>query len=104
MFKKFSQLGRAFMLPIAILPVAGLLLGLGGALTNDAAIAQFPALNQAWLQTILQVMNAAGGAVFEFLPLIFTVGIAVGVADADKGTAGLAGVVSYLVLKHPLIC
>lgn len=102
MFKKFSQLGRAFMLPIAILPVAGLLLGLGGALTNDAAIAQFPALNQAWLQTVLQVMNAAGGAVFEFLPLIFTVGIAVGVAEADKGTAGLAGVVSYLVFKASL--
>lgn len=102
MFKKFSQLGRAFMLPIAILPVAGLLLGLGGALTNEAAIAQFPILDQAWLQNVLQVMNAAGGAVFQFLPLIFTVGVAVGVADADKGTAGLAGAVSFVVFKASL--
>lgn len=102
MFKKFSQLGRAFMLPIAMLPVAGLLLGLGGALTNEAAISQFPALNQQWLQTILQVMSAAGGVIFEFLPLIFTVGIAVGMAEADKGTAGLAGVVSYLVFSESL--
>ena len=102
MFKKFSQLGRAFMLPIAILPVAGLLLGLGGALTNEAALSQFPILDQAWLQNILEVMNAAGGAVFDFLPLIFSVGIAVGLAEADKGTAGLAGAVAFLVFQASL--
>ena len=97
MFKKFSQLGRAFMLPIAILPAAGLLLGLGGALTNKSAVAAYPFLNQGWLQTILSVMSFAGNAVFANLALIFAIGIAVGLAKGDKGTAGLAGGVSFLV-------
>ena len=52
MFKKFSQLGRAFMLPIAILPVAGLLLGLGGALTNESAMNAYPILEQPWIHTV----------------------------------------------------
>ena len=85
------------MLPIAILPVAGLLLGLGGALTNDAAVKAYPWLNQMWLQTILKVMNFAGNAVFSNLALIFSIGLAVGLAKGDKGTAGLAGGVAYLV-------
>jgi PTS system glucose-specific IIC component len=65
MFKKFSQLGRAFMLPIAILPAAGLLLGIGGALSNASAIQAYPWLDQGWLQTILTVMSNAGNAVFS---------------------------------------
>lgn len=97
MFKRFSKLGQAFMLPIAILPVAGLLLGLGAALTNESTVAMVPFLNQPWLQAILQVMNAAGNAVFSNLPLIFAIGIAVGLADADKGTAGLSAAVAFLV-------
>ena len=97
MFKKFSQLGRAFMLPIAILPVAGLLLGLGGALTNESAINAYPFLDQPWLHTILSIMSYAGNAVFANLALIFAIGIAVGLANGDKGTAGLAGGVAYLV-------
>mgnify|MGYP001757125656 CR=1 FL=1 len=56
-FKKFSKLGQAFMLPISILPVAGLLLGIGGALSNSNAIAQFPVLNQGWLQAIFTIMS-----------------------------------------------
>ncbi|WP_124058631.1 PTS transporter subunit EIIC [Vaginisenegalia massiliensis] len=97
MFKKFSQLGRAFMLPIAILPVAGLLLGLGGALSNPSAVATYPVLNQPWLQTIFMVMSSAGGAVFANLALIFAIGVAVGLAKGDKGTAGLAAGVAYVV-------
>ncbi|KAE9564821.1 PTS transporter subunit EIIC [Companilactobacillus paralimentarius] len=97
MFKKFSQLGRAFMLPIAILPAAGLLLGLGGALTNDAAVKTYPFLSMPWLQTILKIMNFAGSAVFNNIALIFAIGIAVGLANGDKGTAGLAAGVSFLV-------
>lgn len=85
------------MLPIAILPVAGLLLGLGGALTNESAVAAYPFLNQPWLQTILSVMSFAGNAVFTNLALIFAIGVAVGLAKGDKGTAGLAGGVAFLV-------
>lgn len=97
MFKKFSQLGRAFMLPIAILPAAGLLLGLGGALTNEAAINAYPFLNVTWLQTVLKVMSFAGNAVFTNIALIFAIGLAVGLAKGDKGTAGLSAGVSFLV-------
>ncbi|WP_333483636.1 glucose PTS transporter subunit IIA [Lactococcus garvieae] len=97
MFKKFSQLGRAFMLPIAILPAAGLLLGLGGSLTNEAAINAYPFLNVEWLQTILKVMSFAGNAVFANIALIFAIGLAVGLANGDKGTAGLSAGVSFLV-------
>ena len=78
MFKQFSRLGKAFMLPISILPVAGLLLGLGGALSNESAVKTYPFLDQAWLQTILKVMSFAGNAVFANLALIFTIGISVG--------------------------
>lgn len=97
MFKKFSKLGQAFMLPIAILPVAGLLLGLGGALSNDAAVAQFAFLGADWIQAVFAVMTAAGNAVFANLPLIFTIGITVGLSNGDKGTAGLSGGVAFLV-------
>lgn len=96
-FKKFSKLGQAFMLPISILPVAGLLLGIGGALSNSNAIAQFPILNQAWLQAIFTIMSTAGNAVFANIALIFAIGVAVGLANGDKGTAGLSGAVAYLV-------
>ncbi|AER18867.1 PTS transporter subunit EIIC [Streptococcus suis] len=96
-FKKFSQLGQAFMLPISILPVAGLLLGIGGALSNSNAVAQFPVLDQAWLQAVFTIMSTAGSAGFANLALIFAIGVAVGLADADKGTAGLSAGVAYLV-------
>lgn len=102
MFKKLSKLGQALMLPISILPIAGLLLGLGGALTNPATIDAFPFLAQNWLQAILQVMNAAGNAVFGNLPLIFSIGIAVGLAEGEKGAAGLAGAVSFVVFSGTL--
>lgn len=96
-FKKFSKLGQAFMLPISILPAAGLLLGIGGALSNANTIAQFPALGNPVLQAIFTIMSTAGGAVFANIALIFAIGVAVGLADADKGTAGLSGGVAYLV-------
>ena len=97
MFSRFSQIGRAMMLPIAILPVAGLLLGLGGALSNPSAVAAYPFLDQGWLQGALKIMSAAGGAVFTNLALIFAIGVAVGLAKGDKGTAGLAAGVAYVV-------
>ena len=96
-FKKFSKLGQAFMLPISILPAAGLLLGIGGALSNANTISQFPALGNPVLQGIFTIMSTAGGAVFANIALIFAIGVAVGLADADKGTAGLSGGVAYMV-------
>ena len=98
MFKKLQQIGKAFMLPIAMLPAAGLLLGIGGAFSSSATIAAYPFLNVGWLQTVFKVMNAAGSIVFSNLSLLLCVGLCIGLAKKDKGVAALAGVVGYLVM------
>ena len=87
------------MLPIAILPAAGLLLGIGGALSNPNTVQAFPFLDIAWLQGIFSIMSSAGNVVFANLALIMCIGLSVGLAKKDKGTAGLAGAVSFLVMN-----
>lgn len=99
MFKQLQKLGKSFMLPIAILPAAGLLLGIGGALSNANTIAAYPILNTRFLQAIFQIMSAAGNVVFANLALIMCIGLAVGLAKKDKGTAALAAAVSFLVMN-----
>ncbi|MDV2686910.1 PTS transporter subunit EIIC, partial [Alkalihalophilus lindianensis] len=91
-FEKAQQFGKSFMLPIAVLPAAGLLLGIGGALSNPNTIKAYPFLDISWLQNIFTIMSSAGNVVFANLALLFAVGISVGLAKSDKGTAGLAGV------------
>ncbi len=98
MFKTLQKIGKAFMLPIAILPAAGLLLGIGGALSNPTTVATYPVLNNTLLQGIFKVMAAAGNVVFANLALLLCVGLCVGLAKRDKGTSALAGVVGYLVM------
>lgn len=99
MFKQLQKLGKAFMLPIAILPAAGLLLGIGGALSNPNTINSYPFLNVPFLQGIFQIMSSAGNIVFANIALIMCVGLTVGLAKKDKGTAGLAAVVAFLVMN-----
>ena len=99
LFKRFQQLGKAFMLPIAILPAAGLLLGIGGALSNPNTVSAYPILGNNILQIVFSVMSAAGAVVFGNIALIFAVGIALGLANKDKGTAALAGAVAFLVFN-----
>lgn len=86
------------MLPIAILPAAGLLLGIGGAFSSAATIAAYPMLDVYFLQVIFQIMSAAGNVIFGNLPLLLCIGLCVGLAKKDKGTAALAGVVGFLVM------
>ena len=99
MFKKLQRVGKSFMLPIAILPAAGLLLGIGGALSNPNTVAAYPFLDHAFLQGLFKVMSAAGDTVFGNLPLLLTIGLAAGLADRDQATAVLAAVVGYLVMN-----
>lgn len=99
MFKQLQKIGKSFMLPIAILPAAGLLLGIGGALSNPNTVQVYPFLDIPWLQGIFQVMSSAGDVVFGNLALIMCIGLAVGLAKKDKGTAGLAGAVAFLVMN-----
>ena len=99
MFKQLQKIGKSFMLPIAILPAAGLLLGIGGALSNPNTVQVYPFLDIPWLQGIFQVMSSAGDVVFGNLALIMCIGLAVGLAKKDKGTAALAGAVAFLVMN-----
>lgn len=98
MFKQLQKIGKSFMLPIAILPAAGLLLGIGGALSNPTTVAAYPILNVAFLQAIFKIMSAAGSIVFGNLSLLLCIGLAIGLAKKDKGTAALAAVVGYLIM------
>ncbi len=98
-FEKAQRFGKSFMLPIAVLPAAGLLLGIGGALSNPNTLEAYPFLNVGWLQGVFTVMASAGSIVFANLAVLFAVGVAVGLAKGDKGTAGLASLIAYLVMN-----
>ncbi len=99
MFKQLQKIGKAFMLPIAILPAAGLLLGIGGALSNPTTVKTYPVLDNAVLQGLFGVMTAAGAVVFTNLAALLAVGLCIGLAKRDKGTAALAGLVGFLVMN-----
>ncbi|MBF0750925.1 MULTISPECIES: PTS transporter subunit EIIC [unclassified Pasteurella] len=98
MFKQLQQIGKAFMLPIAILPAAGLLLGIGGALSNKATLQAYSVLDNSLLQGIFQIMSSAGSVVFANLALFLCIGLGIGLAKRDKGVAALAAVVGYLIM------
>lgn len=102
MWKKFfgvlQRVGKALMLPVAILPAAGLLLGFGNAIQNPATLEKFPALDVHWVQMIAQVMEQCGNIVFSNLALLFAVGVAVGLAGGE-GVAGLAAIVGFLMMN-----
>ncbi|MTI58178.1 glucose-specific PTS transporter subunit IIBC [Geosporobacter ferrireducens] len=102
MFKKafgvLQQVGKALMLPVAILPAAGLLLAFGNAFQNPALLDKIPSLSVEWFQMVARVMEQSGGIVFANLPLLFAVGVAVGLAGGE-GVAGLAAIVGYLVMN-----
>lgn len=102
MFKKafgeLQKIGKALMLPVALLPAAGLLLGLGNAAQQDMMLNYLPFLEAGWLQMVATVMEDAGGIIFDNLPLLFAIGVAIGLAS--DGAAGLAAIVGYLVLNQ----
>lgn len=102
MFKKvfgvLQKIGKALMLPVALLPVAGLLLGIGNALQQDTMLEYLPFLHMDWIQLVATVMEDAGGIIFDNLPLIFAIGVSIGLAS--DGAAGLAALVGYLVLNQ----
>ncbi|MGG5840028.1 PTS transporter subunit EIIC [Huaxiibacter chinensis] len=102
LFAGAQNLGKSFMLPIAVLPAAGLLLGFGGVFTNPVTLATYPILDNHIIQTLFTVMKLCGSVVFDNLSLLFAVGIAVGMARSDKGTAGLAAVLCFIVMNKAI--
>ncbi len=101
-FGVLQRVGRSFMLPIAILPVAGLLLGIGGSFTNATMLETYGLLDLMGPGTvpnaIFNVMNAAGNVVFENLPLIFAMGVAIGMAKKEKEVAALAATIAFFIM------
>ncbi len=102
-FGVLQRVGRSFMLPIAILPVAGLFLGIGGAFTNETMLNAYNLMGimgpGTVINAVLQVLNACGNIVFANLPLIFAIGIAIGMAKKEKEVAALAGAIAFLVMN-----
>lgn len=101
-FGVLQRVGRSFMLPIALLPVAGLLLGLGSSFTNEATLATYNLTGilgkGTVLNTVFTVMAEAGNVVFANLPVLFAMGVAIGMAKQEKDVAALSAVVAFLIM------
>lgn len=101
-FGVLQRVGRSFMLPIAILPVAGLLLGIGGSFSNETTLKTYGLLDAMGPGTVFNaiflVMNDAGNIVFTNLPIIFAIGVAIGMAKKEKEVAALSSVIAFFIM------
>ena len=105
-FGLFQRIGRSFMLPIALLPIAGLLLGVGSSLTNPTTLATY---NLTWLLGegtvlgwIMQIFAGTGNIIFANLPLLFAMGIALGMTEQERGTAVLSAAIAFFVMHQTI--
>ena len=101
-FGVLQRVGRSFMLPIAILPVAGFLLGIGGSFTNETMLQAYGLMGimgpGTFMNEILGVMSQAGDIVFTNLPLLFAMGVAIGMAKKEKEVAALAAAIAFFIM------
>ena len=101
-FGVLQRVGRSFMLPIAILPVAGLFLGIGGSFTNATMLETYGLTGilgeGTFMYRILTVLNQCGDIVFANLPIIFAMGVAIGMAKKEKEVAALAGAIAFFIM------
>ena len=101
-FGVLQRVGRSFMLPIAVLPVAGLLLGIGSSFTNVTTIQTYGLErilgDGTMLNALLVIMAKAGNVIFDNLPIIFAVGVAIGMAKAEKEVAALSAMIAFFVM------
>lgn len=102
-FGVLQRVGRSFMLPIALLPVAGLLLGIGSSFTNPRTLEAYGLdafiYEGSFVYTLLDIMSRTGSVVFDNLPLLFAVGVAIGMAKNEKDVAALSGAIGYLIMN-----
>lgn len=105
-FGVLQRVGRSFMLPIALLPVAGLLLGIGSSFTNETMLNAYNLSGVihegTFIYTVLDIMKFAGSVVFDNLALLFAMGVAIGMAKKEKDVAALSGAIAYLVMNSAI--
>lgn len=95
----FQELGKTFMLPVALMAFMGLLLGLGSSFSSQSTIDAFPFLGNEVLQVVFRFFSAIGGFAFSNLPVMFAMAIPLGLAKKEKGVAAFSGFVGYMVMN-----
>lgn len=98
----FETFGRSFLLPVSVLPAAGILKGIGSAFTNENTIEMHTWMQNDILQFVMGFLETLGNVAFDNLPVVFAVGVAVGLAKQEKGSAALSGLLGFLVLHSTL--
>lgn len=98
-FAKFQQLGKVLMTPILILPIAGILMGLGSAFLSTSIVKTIPFLGLPFFSGLFNLLKSAGSAVFNNLPVIFAISITIGYAKKEKGIAALSAFLGYMVMN-----
>ncbi|HGZ7465673.1 TPA: glucose-specific PTS transporter subunit IIBC [Staphylococcus aureus] len=101
LFGQLQRIGKALMLPVAILPAAGLLLAIGTAIQGEALQHYLPFIQNGGVQNVAKLMTAAGSIIFENLPMIFSLGVAIGLAGGD-GVAAIAAFVGYIIMNKTM--
>ncbi|HDB3218677.1 TPA: PTS transporter subunit IIABC [Staphylococcus aureus] len=101
LFGQLQRIGKALMLPVAILPAAGLLLAIGTAIQGEALQYYLPFIQNGGVQNVAKLMTAAGSIIFENLPMIFALGVAIGLAGGD-GVAAIAAFVGYIIMNKTM--
>ncbi|HDY9529423.1 glucose-specific PTS transporter subunit IIBC [Staphylococcus argenteus] len=100
-FGQLQRIGKALMLPVAILPAAGLLLAIGTAMQGESLQHYLPFIQNGGVQTVAKLMTGAGGIIFDNLPMIFALGVAIGLAGGD-GVAAIAAFVGYIIMNKTM--
>lgn len=105
-FSVLQRIGKAFMLPIALLPVAGLLLGIGASLTNPAMLEAYNLTSVlgegTFLYSVFSLFASVGTVIFDNLPLLFAMGVALGMAEHEKATATLSAAIAFFVMHKTI--
>ena len=106
LFNVLQRVGRAFMLPIALLPIAGLLLGIGASFTNETTLEAYNIMGimgpGTFLYSAFSLLSSVGTVIFDNLPLLFAMGVALGMAENEKATATLSAAIAFLVMHKTI--
>lgn len=96
----FETFGRSFLLPVSVLPAAGMLKGIGAAFTNPSTVKLYPFLDNKILQVFMGLLVTLGNVAFKNLPVIFAVGVCAGLAKREKGSAALSSLIGFLSMHY----